>query len=226
MTLHTARGRSYRHACLAAIAGLHLAALVAWHDAPPARPDGVPQRDSALVFIQAPAAAALPPTLNLAPSLAARPRPAAIARAAPAAITLPLPEAGASGPDSPASPEAPGTLAAAPAPTLPDDPFARQPAPASGTLARARLAAASVDRQLRKESLNKFATLVDEDKADRYSINGPAYRPPPDESFADGRGIVHKRYMVRGRMVCEQVDHVSALALHSGSRARPVRCPK
>lgn len=214
MTHQTARRRLHRHACLAAIACLHLAAFLAWRATSPAHHALLPQREGALVFIQAPAAAPLPP--------APRQRPAGMVRAAaPVAITTPAAGAAISGPSVSASPEAPS------APALPDDPFGPAPsAPAADTLTRARLAAASVDRQLRKESLNKFATLVDPDKADRHSINGPAYRPPPPpESFADGRGIVHKRHMVRGRMVCETVDHVSPRAMQ-GSIVRQVKCPE
>lgn len=216
MNTQIARMRLRRHAWLAGITCLHIAAFMAWRDTPMPQ-HGLAQRESTLLLVQLPAAQ---------PAAAARP-PAAVAHTAKLAAARSATTPIAAVPDAPASNAAARDDEASPAPVLPDDPFARPSAPALGTLARARLAAAGVDRQLRKESLNTFASIVDEEKADRYSINGPAYRPPPpDESFADGRGIIHKRYMVRGKMVCETVDHVSPAAFQKGSQARIVRCPK
>ncbi|WP_374583203.1 hypothetical protein [Pseudoduganella sp.] len=230
----TQTARLPRQACLAAIACLHLAAFLAWRSTPPPARPALPQRASDVVFLQLPAAR---PAASVPPASARRAVPARGSAVAPGVAPLAgrgAPPGGMPGqpaaPAMPASPDLPGALADAPAPVppvLPDDPFARPATPAASTLARARLAAAGVDRQLRKESLNRFATIVDEEKADRYSINGPAYRaPPPPESFADARGIVHKRYMLRGKMVCEEVDHVSYKAISKGSQARLVRCPK
>ncbi|HEY0586989.1 MAG TPA: hypothetical protein VGD52_12710, partial [Pseudoduganella sp.] len=144
------------------------------------------------------------------PSAAAAPARPASAEAMPQSITLPA--------------------AASESANQPADPFAKPAAPAESLLERTRKSAASVDRQLRKESLNKFATIVDDDKAAALSITGG---PPPrafePESFTGANGVVHKRYLLRGKMVCEEVDHIGIGGhdpFRKGSKARLVKCPK
>lgn len=53
--------------------------------------------------------------------------------------------------------------------------------------------------------------------------------PQSTESFAGANGVVHKRYMLRGEMVCEEVDHIGTGGhdvFRKGSKARLVKCPK
>lgn len=220
MDNQTVRMRLQRHAWFAAIVCLHLAAFMAWRNGP-TPPLTRAQREGELLLLHLPGAGGR--MAQAAPAAAATRRAAPLRRATASSAARAIPDTPlASLPADAATPPAP-----LPAPVLPDDPFARPAAPALDTIGRARLAAGGIDRQLRKESLNRSASIVDRDKADRYSIHGPAYRPPPPpESFADGRGIIHKRYLVRGKMVCETVDHVSPEAIAKGSQARYVKCPE
>ena len=228
-----------RRAWLVAIALGHLALFMAWRpgarhaDTMAGRPAGE------LVLLTLPAAlrprpAALPPP---------PPRLEAVPPAAPAPATRTEPASAQPAPPPVASPAAPpvappAAAEAAPQSTTlpatasgrPADPFAKPAAPAETLHDRLRKSVAGVDRQLRKESLNKFASIVDEERAAGLSVTGSHVRPAAaDESFAGANGIVHKRYMLRGQMVCEAVDHIGVAGhdtFRNGSKARLVKCPK
>ncbi len=220
-----------RRAWLVLIAFGHLAVLMAWRPAARQAQDLAGQPEGELVLLKLPQAlrprpAGLPPRpprlLPAAPhAAAAQARPAPPPLASQAA----LPDA------PPASAEAMPQSITLPAPaSLPADPFAKPAARDESLLEKTRKSAASIDRQLRKESLNKYASVVDEDKAAAFSITGAApAKPFAPESFAGANGIVHKRYMLRGEMVCEEVDHIGTGGhdvFRKGSKARLVKCPK
>lgn len=252
MNKQIASMRLPRQAWLGGIACVHLAAFMAWRSAPAPRPPGQ-QHAAVLVFLQWPAStpasrrAARDPRPDTAPTVA-RPervhptRDAASPAERPGPTPVAIPDAadgarGAAAQDAPAAETTaapahaalPPAVAPATPPGVEADPFARPAAPAS-TAARALLAAGGIDRQLRKESLNKFATLVDEDKAERLSITGAAARPDPGpDSFTGNDRLVHKRYKLRGRMMCETVDHTGLGGrdiFRDGSRARIRECPQ
>lgn len=209
-----------RRAWLALIALGHVAVLMAWRPVARQAQEMAGQPEGDLILLKLPQAirphpAELPPrpprlrpsTPQATASETARPdAPPASAEALPQSITLPAP-----------------AIATA-------DPLAKPVVPAETLLEKSRKSAASADRQLRKESLNKFATIVDEDKAAALSITGaPPPKPFEPESFAGSNGIVHKRYMLRGQMVCEEVDHIGTGGhdvFRKGSKARLVKCPK
>lgn len=222
-----------RCAWLVAIALGHLAVLMAWRPVARHERETATQQHGEFVLLTLPQAmrpspAELPPppprlrpTIPTAPASRARPAPLPVASEA-ARLDAP-----------PASAEALPQSITLPAPKLasePADPFVKPAAPAETLLEKTRKSAASVDRQLRKESLNRFATIVDEDKAAALSVTGA---PPPrafePESFTGANGTVHKRFMLRGKMVCEEVDHIGVGGhdpFRKGSKARLVRCPK
>ena len=221
--------RPARRAWLAAITLGHLAMLAAWRPVPRLRaaPGARPEGELVLMTL-APARrpAEAPPRPPAWQQQTARPPRPAAAQPAPLATELPRPDAPAAAAE--ASPHSITLLARAAAD--PADPFAK-PAPLAETLLeKNRKLAAGVDRQLRKESLNKFATLVNEDSAAALSISGVT--PPPmagAETYAGANGIIHKRYMLRGQMVCEEVDHIGVAGhdvFRNGSKARLVKCPK
>ncbi|WP_426340410.1 hypothetical protein ACN9MZ_00540 [Pseudoduganella sp. S-14] len=205
--------RPLRRAWLVLIALGHLAVLTAWRPAARQAQQMAGQPEGELILLK------LPPLQAAAPQAPARPAPPPVASEA-------------ARPDAPpAATEAMPQSITLPSPASePADPFARPLAPAENLLEKVRKSAASVDRQLRKESLNKFATMVDEDKAAGLSITGGLPpRPFEPESFAGTNGMVHKRYMLRGKMVCEEVDHIGIGGhdpFRNGSKARLVRCPK
>jgi hypothetical protein len=220
--------RPLRRAWLVLIALGHLAVLTAWRPAARQAQQMAGQPEGELILLKLPQPirrrpAELPPRLPTlqpaAPQTPARPAPSPVASEA-------------ARPDAPpAAIEAMPQSITLPSPASePADPFARPLAPAENLLEKVRKSAASVDRQLRKESLNKFATMVDEDKAAGLSITGGLPpRPFEPESFAGTNGMVHKRYMLRGKMVCEEVDHIGIGGhdpFRNGSKARLVRCPK
>jgi hypothetical protein len=218
-----ADSRLARRAWLFAIALGHLGLIVAWR--PAARLDDAMagRPESALVLLTLPAPvrprpATLPPP---PPRLkAAAPAMPPVAREAAAADAPPV-----------AAEATPQSITLPAQASIPADPFATPAAAPADTLRdKLRKSAASVDRQLRKESLNKFATIVDEEKTAKLSVTGSHAGPAPAaQSFTGANGIVHKRYMLRGEMVCEEVDHIGVGGhdpFRNGSKARLVKCPK
>ncbi|MBB3117482.1 hypothetical protein [Pseudoduganella violacea] len=174
---------------LGAIALLHLAALLAWRPAMRLRaPDTVVwAQPLTLRWLTPPAHPPERPRPSPAPSPArpaAAPRmpSAAPAEAAPAAhpppqaITQPAPQE-------------------EPAVALPADPFA-QPAPPAATLAeRARRAAAGIDKQLRKESLNE---------ADRAPPQEPELARKIAEAYKERSfGIVWEKRFPNGEVLAK-----------------------
>ncbi|WP_426166533.1 hypothetical protein [Pseudoduganella sp. R-34] len=223
--------RPARRAWLVLIAFGHLAVLMAWRPVARQAQELAGQPEGELILLKLPQAirhrsAELPPrpprvqpTAQHTAAVQARPAPPPVASEAVSPDALP------------ASAEAMPQSITLPAPaSLPADPFAKPAVRDESLLEKTRKSAASIDRQLRKESLNKYATVVDEDKAATLSITGaPPPKPFAPESFAGANGIVHKRYMLRGKMVCEEVDHIGTGGhdvFRKGSKARLVKCPK
>ena len=235
--------RPARRAWLVAIALGHLAVLMAWR---PAARHGGPadsRPDGALVLLTL-SSAIRPRPLELPPP------PPRIARAAPVRADAGQ-EAGREAQAAPARPAPPPVASHAALPDAPPaatddnaprsitlpaaaagaaDPFAQPVAPGETLREKLRRSAAGIDRQLRKESLNKFATIVNDESAAGLSISGgPARAPAGPENFTSANGIVHKRYMLRGEMVCEEVDHIGVGGhdpFRNGSKVRLVKCPK
>lgn len=130
-----------RKPVLAAIVALHFVMLLGWQATRPAAPPNQPGKDMQVVWIApvrmqpAPETeSAPPPTRPQSRPTRASPQQAARPRVEPQAITLPPP-------------------AAAPAPSLGDDPFAAPPAAAPDVASAARQAAGKIDKQLREERL-------------------------------------------------------------------------
>lgn len=178
---------------LGAIALLHLAALLAWR---PAMQLHAPQ---AMIWARPLSMGLMRPPPDLAPTpadppktrpaessarasrpeMAARPSTAAApAETAPQAITLPAP------------PEE-----SAPSAALPADPFAQPAAPAETLAERARRAAAGIDKQLRKESLNA---------ADRAPPHEPELARKIGEAYKErGFGIVWEKRFPNGEVLAK-----------------------
>lgn len=207
--------RPARRAWLAVIALLHLAAFLCWRGLPDQR-EASPRRESELVYLQA------RPT----PATAAPPAPRAASRQVPPpplVRTAPAPAASAS---EPAVAEAVTVPAAAGDPA---DPFAKPVAPAESLLEKNRKLAAGVDRQLRKESLNKFATIVqDQSPLARQlarAYNGEVVLEQVS-TLSDGRSM--KRYRAGGQEWCEVVNLVGAAGqdpFRDGNKYQVKTCP-
>jgi len=205
-----------RHAWLAAIAALHLAAFLCWR-ATPYEPAAEAQRTSEVVYLQAPKPVARPPAVAAAaaPAAARRaapPPPATSTAAAPAAAVTP-----------------PIAQEAVTAPATQPDPFAT-PAPAQPTtLESSRLAAAGVDRQLRKESLNKFAVYVQEEtKLARDIARAQNKEWVLEQTSTTGDGLTMKRYRKGNQEKCEYVNLVGARGqdpFRDGNKTRTMTCP-
>lgn len=218
--------RPARQAWLGAIALLHFAALMAWRPAAHHVDEVTAGAAGELVFLA-------PPPARRSAGQDRSPQPARHARQAPAERPAPPPVASDTvRPDAPpaASEASPQTITLPARSSQDADPFARPAAQEETLLAKARKSAAGIDRQLRKESLNKFATIVNEDTALGLAISGgPAPKLSEPESYTGANGIVHKRYMLRGKVVCEEVDHIGTGGhdpFRSGSKARLVQCPR
>lgn len=147
-------GGARRWPWLGAIALLHLAALLAW------RPLLQARAPSAVIWAQPLSMGLLRPPPDPAPlpepatrrPAARRPAASRLDAARPEAAASPAAEVPSTG--APQAISVPAPAEEAPPVALPADPFA-QPAPPAATLAeRARRAAAGIDKQLRKESLN------------------------------------------------------------------------
>jgi hypothetical protein len=200
--------RLQRQGWLAGIALLHLAALLAWRHGQVRMADSAARPEVELILLHTPA----PPAAAPPRSAAARPAPPAPAVAQPLA-----PAAGAPAPQS-------ITL-----PAAPDDPFA-QPAPPAATLRdQALRSVAGVDRQLRKESLNKFATIVQEESPLARQLARAYKGEVVLEQVSDmGDGRTMKRYRAGGQEWCEYVNLVGAAGqdpFRDGNKYQVKTCP-
>ncbi len=188
-----------RHAWLAAIALLHVAALLGWRGMPAVRQASL-QREGELVLLQAPRE--LP-----------KPQPAAAA-APPARRDAAPPPDTRSAAAPPASETAPPLAEAVTVPATagdPPDPFAKPVAPTETLLEKNRKLAAGVDRQLRKESLNKFATIILPDTKLGMAIARSQTREWVLEQTSDlGDGVTMKRYRKGNLEYCEYTNLVGA----------------
>jgi hypothetical protein len=210
--------RLRRRAWLAGIALLHLAAFLSWRH--PSFPGQTSARiESELIFLQPPK----PRSQPLPPLAAAAPAAVATKRAAPpppAALSATAPAASASAPAVPEAITVPATEA---------DPFALPAPVAPSSRERARMAAAGVDRQLRKESLNKFATIVESDTKLGKAIARAQNKEWVLEQTADlGDGVTMKRYRKGNLEVCEYVNLVGARGqdpFRDGNKTMTKTCP-
>lgn len=214
-----------RRAWLAAIALVHLAVLMAWRPMPHPAAEATVHPEGELVLL------ALPPENRAHPAEPAEP-PKRVARAAP---TRPLPAPPSSAtvhPDAPpsASETAPQSITL-PAPQAgdPADPFAKPAAPAPTLLDKSRTLAAGVDRQLRKESLNKFATIILPDTKLGMAIARSQNKEWVLEQTSDvGDGVVMKRYRKGNVEVCEYTNLVGARGqdpFRDGNKTKLMTCP-
>jgi len=209
--------RLTRRAWLIVIALGHVAMLMAWRPIARQAIDAAPHADRELVFLSLPRQAQpLPPpvttprTTERPTARPAPPPPAVVQQTAPAAASTDTPQS--------------ITL-----PAAQDDPFAK-PAPAPEKLHDVMLrAAAGVDRQLRKESLNKFATIVQEQsplaKQLARAYNGEVVLEQVS-TMGDGRTM--KRYRAGGQEWCEYVNLVGAAGqdpFRDGNKYQVKTCP-
>ena len=205
-----------RRAWLLAIILLHAAAFLGWRGVRHER-ESSPRREAELVYLQAPKpqpvtrpAAAAPAT---APKRPAPPPPVATTAAAPAAAET-----------------APPVAAAVPVPATgaQPDPFA-QPDKTPPLRERLRLSAAGVDRQLRKESLNKFATIILPDTKLGMAIAKAQDKEWVLEQTSDvGDGVVMKRYRKGNQEYCEYTNLVGARGQDPGrdfGKTKVMTCP-
>lgn len=212
-----------RRAWLAVIALLHAATFLCWRVAPYQPPPAGAPRESELVYLQTPRALARPAA---APAPATAARPTSRPRAVPPPPMASLPDAPAASAGTPPVAEA-VTVPAAPGHAA--DLFA-QPSRAPGsTLERARLAAAGVDRQLRKESLNKFATIVQPDTKLGMAIARAQTKDWVLEQVSDqGDGVIMKRYRKGNQEYCEYTNLVGARGQDPGrdwNKTKVMTCP-
>ncbi|KQZ26342.1 hypothetical protein [Duganella sp. Root1480D1] len=207
--------RPARRAWLAVIALLHLAAFLGWRGLPDRRMAG-PQRESEPVYLLAlpKPNTAVPP----APRAAGRPMPPP-----PLVRIVPAPAA----PDS--EPQAAEAVTVPATGGDPADPFAKPAEPAESLLEKNRKLAAGIDRQLRKESLNKFATIVQEQSPLARQLarayNGEVVLEQVS-SMSDGRTM--KRYRAGGQEWCEVVNLVGAAGqapFRDGNKYQVKTCP-
>lgn len=202
---------------LAVIALLHVAALMGWRGMAHQRQESQ-QRETELVYLQAPSAVPQP-----APSA---PPAAAVRRSAPPPPLVNKPAAPASSQTVPRVAEA----VTVPASTAePADPFAKPVPPAETLLEKNRKMAASADRQLRKESLNKFATIV-QDQSPLARQLARAYNGEVvlEQVSTMGDGRTMKRYRAGGQEWCEYVNLVGAAGqdpFRDGNKVQVKTCP-
>ncbi len=199
---------------LAVIALLHAAALMGWRGMAQQRQESQ-QRETQLVYLQA-SPKPLPSAPQAAPGRrsAAPPPVVKTASAPPSSGTVaPLAEA-----------------VTVPATTAdPADPFAKPAPPAETLLEKTRSMAASADRQLRKESLNKFATIV-QDQTPLARQLARAYKGEVvlEQVSTMGDGRTMKRYRAGGQEWCEYVNLVGAAGqdpFRDGNKVQVKTCP-
>jgi hypothetical protein len=208
-----------RQAWLAAIALGHAVLFLCWRGMPYVRQASV-QRETELVYLQAPSELSKRP-----PAVAAPAAPVASARRAapppPVVSTATAPAA-----SETAAPVAEAVTVPA---TANDDPFAK-PAPLAETLLeKNRKLAAGADRQLRKESLNKFATVVLPDTKLGMAIAKAQTKEWVLEQTSDlGDGVTMKRYRKGNQEYCEYTNLVGARGQdpgRDGNKTKVMTCP-
>ncbi|XLZ68971.1 hypothetical protein ABT364_20830 [Massilia sp. SR12] len=214
--------RIQRRAWLLAIAALHAAVLLGWRGGPPAH-QPAPQRESEVVYLQ-------PPARPVAAAPAAAPATALPSARAPARPAPPAPAIRSAG--APAAAEHATPVAEAvtvPAPSAAPDPFALPEKAPDTTLDRARHAAAGVDRQLRKESLNKFATYIQPDTKLGMAISKAQNKDWVLEQTSDqGDRVTMKRYRKGKQEYCEYTNLVGARGqdpFRDGNKTKVMTCP-
>lgn len=209
--------RPRRQAWLACIALLHLAALLAWRHGQMHPDIGSAPPEGELILLHAPSPPAPPQhranvrhASTVRPAQPAPPPPAVAQPTAPAAASTATPQS--------------ITL-----PAAQDDPFAK-PVAAPEKLHDVTLrAAAGVDRQLRKESLNKFATIVQEQSPLAKQL-ARAYKGEVvlEQVSTMGDGRTMKRYRAGGQEWCEYVNLVGAAGqdpFRDGNKYQVKTCP-
>lgn len=217
--------RPARRAWLVAIALGHLAVLMAWR--PIARQTSEPAVRPAgeMVFLTQP-----PVTRRQPAELPPRPpsaRQAAVARPAPPPVASAV-----ASPDAPAaSSETAAQTITLPAPAAgePIDPLAKPGPLAETLLEKNRKLAAGVDRQLRKESLNKFATIILPDTKLGMAIARSQTKDWVLEQTSDlGDGVTMKRYRKGNQEYCEYTNLVGARGQdpgRDGNKTKVMTCP-
>jgi len=216
--------RPARRAWLVLIALGHVAVLMAWRPMPRSTDGAAVRPEGELVFLSLPAVRPRPaeaaPRLPPAAS-PARPR----AAPPPVAVAAALPDAPPAAND--AAPES--ITLPAPAAGDPADPFAKPAAPAETLLEKNRKLAAGVDRQLRKESLNKFATIVREESPLARQLARAYNGQVVLEQVSDlGDGRTMKRFRAGGKEWCEVVNLVGAAGqdpFRDGNKVQVKTCP-
>ncbi|WP_374583202.1 hypothetical protein [Pseudoduganella sp.] len=213
-----------RQAWLAVIAMLHAAVLLGWRSTVPL-PLHTPQRASEVVYLQAPVPRrAVPvPTARAADPAA----PAAPVRRAPSPPPPAIRSASAPAAAEQAAPVAEAVTV--PAEPAAPDPFALPGKAPDSTLERARHAAAGVDRQLRKESLNKFATYIQPDTKLGTAISKAQTKEWVLQQTSDiGDGVTMKRYRKGNQEYCEYTNLVGARGqdpFRDGNKTKVMTCP-
>ncbi|MYN04327.1 hypothetical protein GTP41_19730, partial [Pseudoduganella sp. DS3] len=116
-----------------------------------------------------------------------------------------------------------------PAASAAPDPFAVPDQVPATALERARHAAAGVDRQLRKESLNKFATYIQPDTKLGMAISKAQNKDWVLEQSSDlGDGVTMKRYRKGNQEYCEYTNLVGARGqdpFRDGNKTKVMTCP-
>lgn len=209
-----------RQAWLAAIVALHAAVLLGWRSSMPPR-ELAPRRESEVVYLQAPPARPAVP----APATPATPASTPVRRAAPPSPVTRTANAPAAAEQS--APVAEAVTVPAPAPT--PDPFALPGKAPESTLERSRHAAAGVDRQLRKESLNKFATYIQPDTKLGMAISKAQNKDWVLAQSSDlGDGVTMKRYRKGNQEYCEYTNLVGARGqdpFRDNNKTKVMTCP-
>lgn len=221
--------RLTRRAWLVVIALGHFALLSAWRPVAPVAGEPAQRSQTELVLLTLPQALRPRPPADLPPP----PAPLRPPAQPPAAVARPAPP-----PASPAAtPEAPAasTEAAPQSITLPatagapPDPFA-EPGPKSETLLdKTRQSAIGIDRQLRKESLNKYATYIQPDTKLGMAISKAQKKDwVLEQTVQNGDGVTMKRYRRGNQEFCEYTNLVGARGqdpFRDGNKTKVMTCP-
>ncbi|SFF63254.1 hypothetical protein SAMN05518865_102325 [Duganella sp. CF458] len=225
--------RPARRAWLVLIALGHVALLMAWRPMLRNAAEPVVRPGGELVFLTLPAVARPRPAEPLPdpPKVARPPRaaePATLAvRPAPPPVATDI-----------AHPEAPAASTASTAQSItlqapvagdPADPFAK-PAPAPDTLLdKARSSVAGIDRQLRKESLNKFTTYILPDTKLGMAIAKAQKKEwVLEQTVQNSDGVTMKRYRRGNQEYCEYTNLVGARGqdpFRDNNKTKVMTCP-
>lgn len=213
--------RPARRAWLAVIVLAHAVLFLCWRGVPYVRQASA-QRETELVYLQAPRELPKrPPDVAAAASIAP---PSARRRSAappPVVSTVNAPAASETASPVPQAVTVPATVN--------EDPFAKPAPPAETLLEKNRKLAAGVDRQLRKESLNKFATIILPDTKLGMAIAKSQTRDWVLEQTSDlGDGVTMKRYRKGNQEYCEYTNLVGARGQdpsRDGNKTKVMTCP-